>query len=151
MSDLALIWDAEAGSADLAVAGGVLTTDAGLRTAVVISLFTRRRARPDDVLPADDGDRGGWWGDLEPRIAGDAIGSRLWLLAREKNTPATLNRAREYADEALGWLIADGVARAIDIGVEAQGDSPSLVLAIGVVITRASGDSSRYALIWSAT
>lgn len=151
MTDLALIWDAPAGTADLAVTDGALATDAGLRTAVIISIFTDRRARPDDVLPADDGDRRGWWGDVEPRVANDQIGSRLWLLAREKATTQTLNRARDYAAEALAWLIDDGVAKAVDIEVEAIGSPLSLVLALGVVVMRADGSRSRFALTWSAT
>lgn len=151
MTDLALIWDAENGRADLAIAAGGLATDAGLRTAVMVSLFTDRRARADDILPGDPADRRGWWGDLEPRVANDLIGSRLWLLAREKATSAALNRAREYAAEALAWLVADGVARTVDVEVEAQGPVLSLGLAIRVVIVRTAGDAARYALTWSAT
>ncbi len=151
MSDLALIWDAKAGSADLSVEAGVLATDAGLRTAVVVSLFTDRLARADDVLPVEDGDRRGWWGDVEPRVAGDRIGSRLWLLAREKATPQALNRAREYAAEALNWLIADGVARTVEVEAEAQGSVLGLGLVLRVVIIRTGGAAGRYALTWSAT
>ncbi len=151
MTDLALIWDTAAGVADLGVIDGGLATDDGLRTAVIVSLFTDRRARPDDVLPGAADDRRGWWADAASPVAGDQIGSRLWLLAREKRTPATLTRARDYTDEALGWLIDDGVARSVEIEVQAEGSGSELVLAIGVVITRATGDRSRFALTWSAT
>ena len=63
--------------------------------AVIISLFTWRRARPDDDLPGDL--RMGWWGDSVPEIPNDRIGSRLWLLSRAKLTVETVARAREYA------------------------------------------------------
>jgi len=52
-----------------------------LARAVIISLFTWRRANPDDVLPAGD-DRQGWFGDTFAEVRGDRIGSRLWLLSR---------------------------------------------------------------------
>lgn len=147
MTDLALIWNNDLGAADLAIEAGDLKRDDGLRTAVLISLFTDRRARPDDVLPSDDGDRRGWWGDVAAETPGDQIGSRLWLLGREKITPAALTKARDYCDEALAWLIEDGVARAVEIETAAQGAA----LAIGVVITRPDGSQSRYDTAWSAT
>ena len=81
--------------------------------AVVISLFTWRRANPDDDLPGDL--RMGWWGDSFPPVANDRIGSRLWLLSRSKLTAETVSRAKEYAEEALRWLIDDGVAARVDV------------------------------------
>ena len=70
--------------------------------AVVISLFTWRRANPDDDLPGDL--RMGWWGDSFPTVADDRIGSRLWLLRRVKLTRQTQMDAEFYAREALQWL-----------------------------------------------
>ncbi|WP_165681395.1 phage GP46 family protein [Metapseudomonas otitidis] len=113
MSDIALVWNGT--EADLAIEGGDLVLEEGLQTAAVISLFSDRRARLDDVLPADDGDRRGWVGDAWPRVDGDQIGSRLWLLNREKDIPETLRRAREYARESLAWLIEDGIGASLDV------------------------------------
>jgi len=96
--------------ADLAVASGDLLTDNGLLTAVVVSLFTNRQAEPGDELPAGETDRQGWWADATlPRLTGasDKIGSRLWLLRREKQLPEVVARAREYATEALQWLLTE--------------------------------------------
>jgi len=87
--------------------------------AVLISLFTWRRAEPDDELPA--GSRAGWWGDSLPPVANDRIGSRLWLLSRSKLTAETVQRAQEYADEALRWLVDDGVAARVATSAERQG------------------------------
>lgn len=92
-----------------------LAEDDGLETAVILSLFTDRRAEDDDVLPDGTDDRRGWWGDAYPDIDGDRIGSRLWLLHREKDAQRAVNRAREYADEALRWLIDDGIARQVTV------------------------------------
>ncbi|MEE1920313.1 phage GP46 family protein, partial [Pseudomonas asiatica] len=68
-------------------------SDKNLIRTVVISLFTWRRAGPDD--PVDDEERYGWWGDSFPRVADDRIGSRLWLLRRVKLTDRT-QRDAEY-------------------------------------------------------
>ncbi|MBK3797866.1 phage tail protein [Azospirillum brasilense] len=96
-----------------------LTTGDPLVRAVLMSLFTWARAQPGDVLPADR--RMGWWGDTFPTVAGDRIGSRLWLLSREKLLPETLRRAREYAEEALAWLVTDGVAQRVEVTADRRG------------------------------
>lgn len=89
--------------------------------AVVISLFTWRRANADDVLPAPRGSRMGWWGDSFPPVPNDRIGSRLWLLARAKLTATVVQQAQDYAKEALEWLIDDGVAARIEVSAERLG------------------------------
>ncbi|WP_449567102.1 phage GP46 family protein [Lelliottia nimipressuralis] len=88
-----------------------------LPRAVIISLFSWRRANPDDNAPVPMG----WWGDTYPTITGDRIGSRLWLLGREKIINNTLNRARDYAIEALQWLIDDGVAARVEASAVRSG------------------------------
>lgn len=96
-----------------------LQSDDPLPRAVLISLFTWRRANPDDDLPGDL--RMGWWGDSYAPVEGDRIGSRLWLLCRAKLTQETVSRAREYAEEALAWLVADGIAARVVVEAERQG------------------------------
>lgn len=121
--------------ADLAVASGDLLTDDGLLTAVVVSLFTDRQAEPGDELPAGETDRRGWWADATlPKLAGapDNIGSRLWLLRREKQLPEVVARAREYATEALQWLLREG--RVDGLAVEADIAAPGH-LRISVALT----------------
>ncbi len=116
MTDLALAWDAGAYSADLAVdvAALDLATDDGLRSAVMVSLLTDRRVDAEE-LPAGETRRRGWWGDT---LASGEIGSRLWLLARSKRTPAVLRRAESYAAEALEWLVEDDVVERVDVRAE---------------------------------
>lgn len=89
-----------------------------LETAIIISIWTNRRARDDDRLPDGSGYLGGWWGDTFADVDSDEIGSRLWLLSRETRTPETLNRAKQYLIEAVQWLIDDGVATKVDVHVE---------------------------------
>lgn len=90
-----------------------------LQTAVIISLFTDRRAGVDDKLPAGDTDRRGWVGD-EFSSAGfdtktDAWGSLLWTCYAGKTGQDVLERARFAASEALQWLVRDGVASRVDV------------------------------------
>lgn len=146
MSDLALIWSPGQGGADLVLEGAVLATDAGLRTAVILSLFTDRRAAVDDVLPSPGAGLRGWWGDVAPTVEGDQIGSRLWQLSREKRTAQLLVRVREYVVEALAWMTQDGVAGDVAVETAFHGDSG---VAIGVVITRPTGPTrQRYDFVW---
>jgi len=110
--DIALKYDAGAKRFDLAIEGGDLATDEGLETAVILSLFTDRRALEEDRLPDGTGDRRGYWADaFRDRLHG----SRLWLLHREKEQAEVLRRAQEYAEEALAWLIEDEVAEAVEV------------------------------------
>ena len=110
--DIALRYDAEAKAFDLAIADGDLVADEGLETAVLLSLYTDRRALAEDELPDDGTDRRGWWCDA---YSDRPQGSRLWLLWREKELDRVLRRAEEYASEALEWLIDDGIASAVEV------------------------------------
>ena len=105
--------------------------ETSLIRAVVISLFTWRRAAPDD--PVDDEERFGWWGDSYPTIADDRIGSRLWLLRRVKLTAGTQRDAEFYANEALQWLLDDGQVLEVDVLSE-RVDSSRLNLRVMLTI-----------------
>ena len=97
--DIALRFDPERGYYDLAFEED-LATDPGLETAVVLSLFTDRRALPADALPGGGNDRRGYWADaFSERLQG----SRLWLLSREKELESVRRSAEVYAQEALAW------------------------------------------------
>ena len=96
-----------------------------LSRAVVISLFTWQRASQSDEV--DNDQRMGWWGDTFAENKGDKIGSKLWLLLRQKVTDETLNRAQEYAYDALKWLIDDGICSDITVSVERDEDDPNRI------------------------
>ncbi|MCA3418093.1 MAG: phage GP46 family protein [Roseomonas sp.] len=108
---IALEWKSTVGAADLALAStGALASETALQTAVVLSLFTDARARPDDGA---EGDRRGWVGDaFTPE---DRYGSRLWLLKRQKQTEETRRRAEDYANEALAWLVEAKLAISVSV------------------------------------
>jgi phage gp46-like protein len=139
MQDLGIIY--QNGLFDLDLGDGGDTVDVGLRTAVIISLFSDRRAEADDVLPDGGTDRRGWWGDLEPAVENDLIGSRLWLLSREKQLSSVLLRAETYARQALAWLVEDGVCRAVTVTGYNPADG---VLALKIELQDATGDVTIY-------
>ncbi len=128
--------------ADLKLSGLDIARDDGLETAVIISLFSDRRALPEQVpVELQNDDRRGWWGDVLPAVQGDQTGSHLWLLTREKQTQSTLARAQQYARDALQWMIDDKVARQIDVSASyaTQG-----VMQLMVDIYRPTGELTRY-------
>jgi phage gp46-like protein len=134
---IAIAFDTASLSGDLDLGPSGLAQDDTLTTSVLISLFSDRRARADDPLPNNsDGDRRGWLGDALADTEGDRIGSRLWLLKREKQTEETRRRAEEYCREALAWLIDDGLAVRVDVTAEwvAMG-----ILGVEIVIFQADG------------
>ncbi len=125
VKDIQINWDADLREGDLSFDDSIqdLESDESLETAVIISLFTDRRAKVDDVLP-DPGnlDKRGWWGDLpSPDVEGDQIGSRLWLLDRSKTLEDALVKAKKYTKESLQWLVDDKVAAKIEVEVKRQG------------------------------
>lgn len=61
MADIAIVW--RNGRGNLALNGSDLLTDNSIETAVIISLFTDRRAQPSDLIPDGSTDRRGWWAD----------------------------------------------------------------------------------------
>ncbi len=119
------------------------TNQGDLTTAIIISLFTDRRAKDDDQLPEavnlspfPHANMRGWVGDGLAETAGDRIGSRLWLLNREKQTEETRQRAIEYTQEALQWLIDDQHVQKFDIQAEW---SQREVLSMRIHVTTAKG------------
>ena len=162
MTDIALVLDDDTFTADLMLSSGALVADDGLRTAILISLFTDARASEDANLPEEGNDRCGWWGDQFAEGAGvdagtsndrNRIGSLLWLLGRGKATDANLRRAKQWAEEALGWLVRDRVASRVSVEVAIQPiDGIRQRLAIGVDLYRPGGpDRQRFDFTWEAS
>jgi phage gp46-like protein len=109
--DLSLIFDPTRLVCDLAFADGDLVLANTPASAMLISLFSDRRAAVDDDLPAGVSDLGapaswderrGWVGDALDR-AGRRTGSRLWLLSRAHDDEETRALAESYVGEALSW------------------------------------------------
>jgi len=116
--------------------------------AVLLSLFTWRRAELADVEPGES--RLGWCGDTLAPVTGDKHGSRLWLLARQNVTARTIQRAKEYTEEALQWMVDDGVCATFEVIVERFGRNG---IAVGVVLYRADRRvlaDLRFSDVWGA-
>lgn len=153
MGDLALVWDPAAGHADVAVDDDDLLADGGLHTALLLSLFTDRRAEEDDALPSEGGDRRGWWGDEFAEVEGDRFGSRLWLLGRSARRVDVPRLVEDAAREALAWLVEDAVAERIDVTVElGRGGVGGIDLALLVTLYRPATAPAtfRFPHVWEA-
>jgi len=159
LGDIALVWDNQQGNADVYILDGDVASERGLATAVLLSLFTDRRANNDDVPPSGDAtDRRGWWGDQFLEDGGDLYGSRLWLLDRSTLSNETVLRATEYAKEALQWMVDDKVVSTIGVVATrpSKADAATLGFAIGnglviqVELQRPGKDavSFRFAHVW---
>lgn len=121
------------GEGGLALVQNDLVRDSGLETAVLISMFSDRRADLEDALPDNTKDLRGWWADA---TQSDKIGSRLWLLSRSKIENDTNIDAEIYIKECLQWMIDDGVADSIEVTVTRTG---TYELSFVLIIERPKG------------
>lgn len=103
---------------------GTLDSTQALATAVVVALGTDALAQPGDILPdPDDTDRRGWWGDYQAEAVwnGWPIGSRLWLLQRDKiempgsRRGATTVRVEQYIREAIQPFIDRRIGSSFEV------------------------------------
>jgi phage gp46-like protein len=122
-----------------------------LSTAVILSLFTDRRAGPDDALPLRETNRRGWVGDeLAGALGEDQWGSGLWLCAAGKATADTLERARFAAQEALAWLVRDGIASHVTVTAEWVGERSDR-LAVRPRIFQPGQEQPVYDVLWGTS
>ena len=118
-----------------------------LAQAVLISLFSWRKSAADDGVKAPD--RQGWWGDTFAVVDGDRIGSRLWLLQRQKVLPATLKRAEAYAREALEWLTDDAVVSRVEVTAERGGVDQLTLSVVCFKPNDTQALAARFQNVWS--
>ena len=143
-NDIALEWNSH--EADIVIENNDIKMESGLETAVIISLFTDRLVDIDD-LPEGESDPRGFWGDMYPDKENDLIGSRLWLLSRAKNQNNSLIKAKEYALEALQWMIDEGVADRIEVNTEFNSSS-FIALEIDIYRPTEKPKTFKYNLAW---
>jgi len=144
--DLQLICDPISGRSyfDIKIGESDLVSDEGAETAALISLFTDQRVAVDE-LPDFETDRRGWWGDKIADVEDDQIGSKIWLLSREKQTNETLQRFIDYSRDCLQWMIDDGFAE--DILVDAEYIRRGIIK-VSIQIDKPSGLSEAFSIIW---
>jgi phage gp46-like protein len=145
--DILVRWDNLNAIGDWVLATGDLQTGQDLETACLVSLFTDRLATPDFVPTDGTSDRRGWWADP---YNDQPLGSNLWQLERAKKTRDTLGLARRYAQDALQWLITDGVAKDVIVNTSWIGRSPgSTALGIAIAIVKPDGSLTRFTFGWA--
>lgn len=133
-------------------AWGEIQADAGLRSQIILSVFSDALAGDSDDVP-DTGnpafpERRGYWADfLSPLGPDDRYGSRLWLLDGAPLNSTTRARARAYILEALEWIRTEGIGiPSVETSVPSRGR-----LEITITITDATTRAERrYALLWDA-
>lgn len=133
------------------LASYALELEDSLQTAIILSLFTDRRAGQDDRLPLGETDRRGWVGD-EFMGSGfnrgsDAWGSGLWLVYTGKVTGDMLEHARFAAQESLDWLVRDGIASRVTVTAQWVGDR----LAVRPTIYQPERVQPVYDVLWGTS
>jgi len=103
-----------------------------LTTAVLISLFTERRAKPSEA--PDPKALGGYWADS---VTGESWGSLLWTLRGAKATQSNITLAKSYIQDALVWLLDDKIATSVEV-ITRRGSTTSS-LWYEIQITRKDG------------
>lgn len=145
--DIGISWNPRALRGDWTVTSGDLVVDpGGLRSAVLLSLFTDGLAPPDYVPPAGSAPgRRGYWGDSFEALS---VGSLLWTLDRSKKSGdlALLNAARDICNTALQWLIDDGVVDTVTVQTIWQ--QPD-VIGIQVTLTKPLSPPNIFNFGWS--
>lgn len=114
MSDLALRQTREL-NYDLDFNGSDLSLSDSLQGAVALSLgcFVRSGATGTATL---SNQIGGWWGNALNELP---MGSEIWKLFSSKISDKSADAAAKMAENALAWMVTDGVAKSIDVTGEA--------------------------------
>lgn len=155
--------DASGGYADWILASpgdqieslGGLRAEAALHTATLLCLFTDARAPADAVLPGNDGDRRGWWGD-SIKLDGEPdgpLGSLIWLEVERGVLNADVAASvKDQAEAALAVLADQGAVAETVVTAEARITEGLLVL--GVSHFSQSGTKTydqRFEVLWQQT
>lgn len=111
---------------DLLYVNGGIKSDGGLKTAVLISLFSDAREL----------NQRGWWGG--------EIGSKLWTLTNAKRSADTLKKAREYAETALSWLVEEQICKKVSASAEYNAHGRLL---LSIELKKPDG-TARYDFLW---
>jgi phage gp46-like protein len=144
-TDIAITWNPLLGRGDWTMTDGALTMGNPLETAVLLSLFTDRVKDVDFVLTDGTTDPRGFWADV---YEGFDLGSTLWELERVKITdrPALKLRIQGMCNDALQWLVDDGVAASVV--TTATFLTPSII-GITIVITKPDGTKAPFVYQWA--
>lgn len=112
---------------DLVYRDGTLLEGSPIQTAAYLSLFTDAPARESDPAP-EGSERRGYWADA---FAQDESpwGSRLWLVSF-MTVQEALAFAPGAAEEALAWMVREGLASSVSATAERHEDHMRLTVTI---------------------
>ena len=147
MSDIAIEYKSQIKEYDISILNGDLKECDDLDSAVIISLFTWARAAAGEV--DENAPRFGWFGDKIDADSTDSTGSKLYLLKRKKITSQTIMDAREYIEQALQWMIEDGVATEINAEVERNASDVNRVDALVQIVRGDRSRTMKFNDLWS--
>lgn len=147
MSDIAIEYKSQIKEYDISILNGDLKECDDLDSAVIISLFTWARAAAGEV--DENAPRFGWFGDKIDADSTDSTGSKLYLLKRKKITNQTIMDAREYIEQALQWMIEDGVATEIKAEVERNASDVNRVDALVQIVRGDRSRTMKFNDLWS--
>jgi phage gp46-like protein len=128
-----------------------------LATAVIVALGTDRLANPGDRLPdPDDNNRRGWWGDADAEEIWDGwpIGTRLWLMRREKivgsgaQQGSTTVRIENYIREAIQPFLDRRIGSQMEV-VVTRVDRQRIDALVRIYRGRVLEIDLRYQILWS--
>ncbi len=146
MQDLKLTID-ENGRFDLSIESGDLAGEAGLDTAIWVSLFTDARASADLITKPEN--RRGWAGNLANTIEGRQLGGLLWLVDQRRLTQKTVNDVVDYSKKSLQWFIDDGLLNKVEASAEII---PQSGITLAIKVTALGGSvRTQYFNLWELT
>ena len=116
----------------------------GLGSALLISLFSDRRARADEV--AEPLKRRGWIGDVVADDPDDRHGSGIWLYEQRRVLPEVASGVRLEAEAALQWMVQDGLATSVSATVTADPANRTTLLNVEITNTTAGPASPAFVL-----
>jgi phage gp46-like protein len=116
----------------------------GEESAFLVSLFSDRRAYPDEV--ADAMKRRGWIGDLVAEVLNDRHGSGLWLYEQRRLTPEVSTGIRIEAEHALTWMVEQGLFTSVAAVVAVDPVTRTLRLDITGTVSQGTIFSVGYSL-----
>lgn len=140
-------------------ATGGLSASNALASAVVIALFTDRRAPADVATPDGSPDRRGWPGDafdIDEGAGEGELGSLLWTLARSPLTWETERMAEQYALAALQPLVDQGMAARVEVAAASDHETNPTrgMLTLAIDIFARSGErvyAQKFQRLWAQT
>jgi phage gp46-like protein len=99
---------------DFSIKNGDFEMVEGFDTAIQMSIFCERRASESEIKIPEK--RRGYWGNECLEVIGFENGSKLWLLSQCRLTNETLNKAIDYTQSCLKWLVDDGYLDKVVVG-----------------------------------